>query len=270
MNREEALKKITELREYLNEHNYRYYVLAKPVISDYDFDMKLRELEQLEAEYPEFINPGSPTQRVGSDLTKTFKQVYHRHSMLSLSNAYSESELRDFNTRIKKLTDQDFEYVCELKFDGSSISLLYENGRLSKAVTRGDGVKGDEVTNNVRTIRSVPLKLRGNDFPSDFEVRGEILMPFGVFRELNELRKEKGEPLLANPRNAAAGALKLQDPSIVASRKLDAYIYSVLGNDLPYDSHYKNLQKAREWGFKVSEAVCLCHGMDNVFDYIKK
>ena len=270
MNREEALKKITELREYLNEHNYRYYVLAKPVISDYDFDMKLRELEQLEAEYPEFTDSNSPTQRVGSDLTKTFKQVYHRHSMLSLSNAYSESELRDFNTRIKKLTDQDFEYVCELKFDGSSISLLYENGKLSRAVTRGDGVKGDDVTNNVRTIRSVPLKLRGIDYPSDFEVRGEILMPFGVFRELNELRKKNGEPLLANPRNAAAGALKLQSPSIVASRKLDVYIYSVLGNDLPHDSHYKSLQKAREWGFKVSEAVCLCHGMDNVFDYIKK
>ncbi len=270
MNREKALKKITELREFLEEHNYRYYVLAEPAISDYDFDMKMRELEQLEAEYPEFIDPNSPTQRVGSDLTKTFEQVYHRNSMLSLSNAYSEKELRDFNTRIKKITDEDFKYVCELKFDGSSISLLYENGKLSRAVTRGDGVKGDDVTNNVRTIRSVPLKLRGNDYPSDFEVRGEILMPFGVFKELNKQREDTGEPLLANPRNAAAGTLKLQNPSIVASRKLDAYIYSVLGNDLPYDSHYKSLQKAMNWGFKVSEAVSQCQGIEDVFDYIKK
>jgi DNA ligase (NAD+) len=270
MNREKALQKIKELREYIEEQNYRYYVLADPLISDYDFDMKLRELEQLESEFPEFADADSPTQRVGSDLTKTFEQVYHRQNMLSLSNAYSESELIDFNSRVEKLAGEEFEYVCELKFDGSSISLHYENGRLARAVTRGDGVKGDNVTNNVRTIRSVPLKLRGTDYPGDLEVRGEILMPFSVFAELNEERKQKGEPLFANPRNAAAGTLKLQDPAMVASRKLDTYIYAVLGNDMLSDSHYDNLKKAEKWGFKVSNAVCLCSGMDSVMDYIKK
>jgi len=268
MNREETQKKITELRKYLEEHNYRYYVLAKPEISDYEFDLKMRELEALEEKFPEFYDPHSPTQRVGSDLTKSFATEYHRYSMLSLSNAYSEGEIRDFDARIRKLTDEDFEYVCELKFDGSSINILYENGRMIRAVTRGDGEKGDNVTANVRTIKSVPLKLRGSDFPSEFEIRGEILLPYDIFRELNMQRMEAGEPLFANPRNAAAGTLKLQNPAIVATRKLDAYFYSVLGENIPYDSHYETLKKAADWGFKVSDAIRLCRNLDEVFSYL--
>ncbi|HKL32050.1 MAG TPA: hypothetical protein VJ919_05935, partial [Tangfeifania sp.] len=201
MNREEAHQKILQLRKELEEHNFNYYVLAQPKISDYDFDMQLRELEKLEKEFPEFADPNSPTKRVGSDISKAFEQVEHHYTMLSLSNAYSEEELKDFDTRIKKLVDEDFEYVCELKFDGSSISLLYENGKLARAVTRGDGTKGDDVTNNVRTIRSVPLTLRGSSYPESFEIRGEVVMPFSVFEELNKKREEAGEALFANPRN---------------------------------------------------------------------
>ncbi|MFW5756620.1 MAG: NAD-dependent DNA ligase LigA [Tangfeifania sp.] len=270
MNRETAHQKILQLRKELEEHNYNYYVLAQPEISDYDFDMQLRELEKLEKEYPEFDDPNSPTKRVGSDISKAFEQVEHRYTMLSLSNAYSEEELKDFDTRIKKLVDEDFEYVCELKFDGSSISLLYENGKLTRAVTRGDGTKGDDVTNNVRTIRSVPLTLRGNGYPESFEIRGEIVMPFSVFEELNNQREEKGEALFANPRNAAAGTLKMQDPSIVASRKLDAYFYYIPGENLPVDSHFEMLEKASQWGFKISEATALCRSMDEVFAFIRK
>jgi DNA ligase (NAD+) len=232
--------------------------------------MQLRELEKLEKEFPEFDDPNSPTKRVGSDISKEFQQLEHRYTMLSLSNAYSEEELKDFDTRIKKLVDEDFEYVCELKFDGSSISLLYESGKLARAVTRGDGTKGDDVTNNVRTIRSVPLTLRGNDYPENFEIRGEVVMPFKIFEELNQKREENGEALFANPRNAAAGTLKMQDPSIVASRKLDAYFYYIPGENLPVDSHFKLLDKAREWGFKVSEATKLCKNLDEVFAFIKK
>lgn len=270
MNREEAHQKIVQLRKELEDHNYKYYVLAQPEISDFDFDMQLRELEKLEKEFPEFDDPNSPTKRVGSDISKEFEQVEHRYTMLSLSNAYSEEELKDFDTRIKKLVDEDFEYVCELKFDGSSISLLYDNGKLVRAVTRGDGTKGDDVTNNVRTIRSVPLTLRGSNYPEDFEIRGEVVMPFKVFEELNQKREENGEALFANPRNAAAGTLKMQDPSIVASRKLDAYFYYIPGENLPADSHFEMLQKAREWGFKVSEATELCQNLDEVFAFIKK
>jgi DNA ligase (NAD+) len=270
MDREQAYRRINDLRQELEEHNYKYYVLHQPEISDYDFDMMLRELEKLEADFPEFSDPFSPTQRVGSDLSKAFEQVEHRYPMLSLSNAYSESEIRDFDNRIKKLIGPDFEYVCELKFDGSSISLLYENGRLVRAVTRGDGVKGDDVTVNVKTIRSVPLILRGSDFPDIFEIRGEIVMPLLVFEELNLQREKAGEPLFANPRNAAAGTLKMQNSSIVASRKLDAYFFSLMGDKLPEDGHYQNLRKAATWGFKVSETMKLCRNVDEVLVYLNK
>ncbi|WP_346854265.1 NAD-dependent DNA ligase LigA [uncultured Draconibacterium sp.] len=270
MNKEEALNKIKELQEELSEHNYKYYVLAQPEISDYDFDMKLKELEKLEKEFG-INDPNSPTKRVGSDLSSDFEQVEHKYSMLSLSNAYNEDELRDFDTRIKKIIETDeYEYVCELKFDGSSISLTYENGELVRAVTRGDGVRGDDVTTNVRTIKSIPLKLRGNDYPQNFEIRGEILMPFKVFNDLNEELEKAGEPLLANPRNTAAGTLKMKNSSIVASRKLDAYLYYILGDNLPEDGHKQNLDKAREWGFKISDATQLCKNLDEVFAYIKK
>ncbi len=270
MEREKAYRRVIELRKELEEHNYRYYVLAQPVISDFEFDMKLRELEKLEKEFPEFADPYSPTQRVGSDISKAFEQVEHRYPMLSLSNAYSEGEIRDFDNRIKKLIGPDFEYVCELKFDGSSISLLYEKGKLMRAVTRGDGVKGDDVTVNVRTIRSIPLVLRGADYPEVFEIRGEILMPFKVFEELNVEREEAGESLFANPRNAAAGTLKMLNPAVVASRKLDACFYSLTGDNLPADGHYETLRKAAEWGFKISEAMQLSKNLDLVFDYIRK
>jgi DNA ligase (NAD+) len=270
MNPEEALNKIEQLRTELEEHNYNYYVLANPKISDYDFDMKLKELEKLEAEFPQFADPNSPTQRVGSDISKDFEQVEHRYSMLSLSNAYSEGEIKDFDTRVKKIIETDCDYVCELKFDGSSISLTYENGELVRAVTRGDGVRGDDVTANVRTIKSIPLKLRGNDYPASFEIRGEIVMPFKVFDELNAALEKAGEPLLANPRNTSAGTLKMKNSKVVASRKLDAYLYYIIGKDLPEDGHFENLQKAREWGFKISDAMQICKNLDEVFAYIRK
>nr|WP_319481085.1 NAD-dependent DNA ligase LigA [uncultured Draconibacterium sp.] len=270
MSSEQDLQRIKDLQAELAEHNYKYYVLAQPSISDFDFDMKLKELERLEKQY-NINDPNSPTQRVGSDLSSDFQQVTHKYNMLSLSNAYSQEELKDFDSRIQKIigTD-DFEYVCELKFDGSSISLTYENGELVRAVTRGDGVKGDDVTANVRTIQSVPLKLRGNDYPDSFEIRGEILMPFDVFNNLNAELEKAGEPLLANPRNTAAGTLKMKNSSIVASRKLDAYLYYVLGENLPEDGHYESLQKAREWGFKISEHTHLCKNIDEVFAFIEK
>ncbi len=269
MNREEALQKIAELQAELEEHNYKYYVLAQPEISDYDFDMKLKDLEKLEKECG-IDDPNSPTKRVGSDISADFEQVEHKYTMLSLSNAYSEEEITDFDSRVKKIIGTECEYVCELKYDGSSISLTYENGILVRAVTRGDGVKGDDVTTNVKTIRSIPLKLRGNDYPKNFEIRGEILMPFDVFNQLNTELEERGEALLANPRNTAAGTLKMKNSSIVASRKLDAYLYYMLGDDLPIDGHYERLQKAREWGFKISENTKLCKNLDEVFEFIRK
>ncbi len=269
MNREEALQKIAELQTELEEHNYKYYVLAQPEISDYEFDMKLKELEKLEKECG-IDDPNSPTKRVGSDISADFEQVEHKYTMLSLSNAYSEEEITDFDTRVKKIIGTECEYVCELKYDGSSISLTYENGILVRAVTRGDGVKGDDVTTNVKTIRSIPLKLRGNDYPKNFEIRGEILMPFDVFNQLNTELEERGEALLANPRNTAAGTLKMKNSSIVASRKLDAYLYYMLGDDLPIDGHYERLQKAREWGFKISENTKLCKNLNEVFEFIHK
>lgn len=270
MNPEKVIKIITALRDELTEYNYSYYVLAQPEISDFDFDMKLKELEKLEAEFPQFSDPNSPTQRVGSDISKDFEQVKHNYSMLSLSNAYSEEEIKDFDTRVKKIIETDCEYVCELKFDGSSISLTYENGELVRAVTRGDGVKGDDVTTNVRTIKSIPLKLRGNDYPNNFEMRGEIVMPFKVFDELNAELEKAGEPQLANPRNTSAGTLKMKNSSVVASRKLDAYLYYMLGENLPMDGHFENLQKAKEWGFKISDAIKVCKNMDEIYAFIKK
>lgn len=270
MDREKAFRRITDLRQELEEHNYRYYVLNQPEIEDYDFDMMMKELENLEKQFPEFDDPYSPTKRVGSDLSKAFSQVEHRYPMLSLANAYSEEEIREFDNRIRRMTGPDFEYACELKFDGSSISLLYESGKLVRAVTRGDGVKGDDVTANVKTIRSVPVRLRGNGYPENFEIRGEIVMPLLVFEELNIQREKAGESLFANPRNAAAGTLKMQNPSIVASRKLDAYFFSVMGDGLSGDGHYQNLQQAASWGFKVSEAMELCRNIDEVMAYIHR
>lgn len=262
-------QRIDSLREELNQHNYNYYVLSQPTISDYDFDMKLKELTALEEQHPEYYDLNSPSQRVGSDITKAFKQVPHRYPMLSLGNTYSEAEVMDFYDRVKKGLNDEFEIVCELKYDGTSISLTYEHGKLVQAVTRGDGIQGDDVTANVRTIRSIPLQLRGDDYPDEFEIRGEILMPWTVFEELNKEREEQEEPLFANPRNAGSGTLKLQDPKVVASRKLDSYLYYLLGENLPADGHYENLTKAREWGFKISDATRKCKTPEEIFAFIR-
>lgn len=270
MIKENIQKRIEELRKELDEHNYNYYVLSQPTIRDYDFDLLLKELEKLEAENPEFFDPNSPTQRVGSDLNKEFKQVRHLYPMLSLSNSYSEEELRDFDQKIKRLTDQSFEYVCELKYDGTSISLQYKNGLLQRAITRGDGTFGDDVTANVKTIRSIPLKLKGADYPEEFEMRGEILLPFSEFERINQEREEVGEQLFANPRNAASGTLKSQKSSVVAERKLDAYFYYLLSENLPDDGHFENLQAAREWGFKISPDTKKCASINEVIAFIRK
>lgn len=263
-------QQIEQLREELNKHNYNYYVLSNPTISDFDFDKKMQELIDLETAHPEYADSSSPSQRVGSDITKTFNQVEHIYPMLSLSNTYSEAEVVEFYNRVKKDLNDDFEIVCELKYDGASISLTYTNGKLTQAVTRGDGVRGDDITANVKTIRSIPLSLRGNDYPSLFEIRGEILMPWQVFEDLNKDRAEQEENLFANPRNATSGTLKLQDSKIVASRKLDAYLYYMLGDNLPANGHYENLLKAREWGFKTSDATIKCSTLEEVFAFIKK
>ena len=266
MNEIEA--RIVALRRELEQHNYNYYVLSAPTISDREFDEKMKELEKLEAEHPEFYDADSPTQRVGSDLTKEFRQVAHRYPMLSLGNTYSEEDVRDFYERIERTLGEPFEIVAELKFDGTSISLIYEGGRLVQAVTRGDGVRGDDVTANVRTIRSIPLKLHGDSFPDEVEVRGEILLPWAEFERLNKEREAQEEPLFANPRNAASGTLKQQNPAIVAERKLDAYLYYVLGEDLPSDTHYGNLEAARSWGLKISDAIKVCKSLSEIFGYI--
>ncbi len=263
------IERITQLREDLHRHNYKYYVENAPEISDYDFDMMMRELQDLEARHPEMADPNSPSMRVGSDLNKEFTQVEHRYPMLSLANTYSEAEVAEFYNRVKKDLNEDFEICCEMKFDGTSISLTYENGRLVRAVTRGDGVRGDDVTNNVKTIRCIPLVLHGDDYPADFEMRGEILMPWDVFEQLNREREAREEPLFANPRNAASGTLKLQNSSIVASRKLDSYLYYILGAELPYDGHYENLEYARKWGFKISNAMRKCKTLEEIFEYIR-
>ena len=259
---------IEALRAELDRHNYNYYVLSAPTISDREFDEKMKHLQDLERAYPQYADPDSPTQRVGSDLSKEFQQVAHKYPMLSLGNTYSEDDVRDFYERVARSLDEPFEIVAELKFDGTSISVIYEHGKLVRAVTRGDGVKGDDVTANVRTIRSVPLRLIGDGYPEELEVRGEILLPWAEFDRLNAEREEQEEPLFANPRNAASGTLKQQNPAVVAARKLDAYFYYVLGDHLPSGTHWDNLQQARRWGFKISNAMRLCRSIDEVFDYI--
>ena len=261
--------RILQLREALHEHNHRYYVLNQPVISDQEFDFLMRELQDLEAKHPDMYDANSPTQRVGSDLNKEFVQVAHKYPMLSLANTYNRQEVEDFyNSIVKGLHGEPFDICCEMKYDGLSISLTYQQGRLVRAVTRGDGVRGDDVTDNVKTIRSIPLVLTGNDWPSEFEIRGEILMPWQVFERLNAEREAAEEPLFANPRNAASGTLKSQNSALVASRHLDAYLYYMLGDNLPCDSHYDNLMKAREWGFKISEGMQKVNSLQGILDYI--
>lgn len=260
-------ERIDWLRAELHRHNYNYYVLNAPEISDKEFDDLMRELQDLEKEHPEYADENSPTMRVGSDLNKNFTQVAHKYPMLSLGNTYSEGEVADFYERVKKALNEDFEICCELKFDGTSISLTYEDGKLVRAVTRGDGEKGDDVTDNVKTIRTIPLVLHG-DYPRSFEIRGEILMPWVSFEALNREREAREEPLFANPRNAASGTLKSQNSAVVAARKLDAYLYYLLGEDLPADGHYECLQKAAQWGFKISEHMKKARTLQEVFDYI--
>lgn len=261
-------EEIEQLRQELHHHNYLYYVANAPLWSDYDFDQKLKQLESLEKANPQFFDPNSPTQRVGSDVTKTFVQVKHRYPMLSLSNTYSEGELRDFDMRTKKLISDELEYVCELKFDGLSISLTYEDGRLIRAVTRGDGVQGDDVTANVKTIRSVPLVLNGDNYPSEFEIRGEIVMPFDVFERLNQERLEIDDQPFANPRNAASGTLKQLDSRVVAERHLEGYFYMIYSDELKGTSHYDNMTLAQQWGFKVFDKVEKCSNIERVFEVI--
>ncbi len=272
-------QRIIQLREQLHEHNHRYYVLNQPIISDQEFDLMMHELQRLEQQYPDMADPNSPTQRVGSDLNQQFQQVKHRYPMLSLANTYSEQDVLQWYEQVNRLLGgQPFEVCCEMKYDGLSISLTYHDHRLVQAVTRGDGVQGDDVTANVKTIRSIPLVLQAqppqgelfatHDIPSDFEIRGEILMPWQVFRQLNEERTEAGETPFANPRNAASGTLKSQRSELVAQRRLDAYLYTLLGDELPADGHYENMTEARSWGFKVSEGMRLAHSLEEVMQYI--
>jgi DNA ligase (NAD+) len=260
---------IEQLRQELHQHNYNYYVLNAPTISDKEFDDKMHMLQDLEQQHPEYDDPTSPTMRVGSDLNSDFVQVKHRYPMLSLANTYSEGDVQDFYNRVKGLLEgEDFEICCELKFDGTSISLTYEHGRLVQAVTRGDGEQGDDVTNNVKTIRAIPLVVPGKGYPDIFEMRGEVLMPWTVFEELNREREEREEPLFANPRNAASGTLKSQNSALVASRHLDSYLYYVLGENLPFDGHYENLMEARRWGFKISKNMKKCRTLQEIMNYI--
>lgn len=263
-----AKDKIKALREALEQHNYNYYVLSAPTISDREFDEMMKELQTLEEAHPEYADPHSPTQRVGSDLSKEFEQVVHKYPMLSLGNTYSEDEVKDFYERIARDLNEPFEIVAELKYDGTSISLTYESGRLVRAVTRGDGTRGDDVTANVKTIRSVPLKLMGEGYPAEFEIRGEILLPWAEFDRLNKEREEQEEPLFANPRNAASGTLKQLNPAIVAARKLDAYFYYLLGAELPAETHFDNLRAARSWGFKIPDVIRVCNSLQDIYDYI--
>lgn len=262
-------QRILQLRKGLHEHNYKYYVLNQPEISDQEFDFMMKELQELEVRYEDMFDPNSPTQRVGSDINQEFTQVTHKYPMLSLANTYSQEEVADFYNSVKKgLNGEDFEICCELKYDGLSISLTYEDGKLVRGVTRGDGVHGDDVTANVKTIRSIPLVLKDGDWPKEFEIRGEILMPWNVFERLNQEREAAEEPLFANPRNAASGTLKSQNSALVASRNLDAYLYYLLGDGLPGDGHYENLEKAREWGFKISEGMRKVKTLQEIYDFI--
>tara|TARA_R110001583_G_scaffold16041_7_gene65181 strand:+ start:2775 stop:4781 length:2007 start_codon:yes stop_codon:yes gene_type:complete len=269
MNKTEALRRISELREQLHKHNHNYYILSQPTINDFKFDMMMNDLLALENKFPEYVDDNSPSQRVGSDINLEFKQVAHQYPMLSLGNTYSEEDVRDFETRILKLTEEKIQYVCELKYDGTSISLKYKNGKLVQALTRGDGVQGDDVTINAKTIKSIPLSLQGDTYPDEFEIRGEIMMPFQVFEQLNIEREEQGESPFANPRNAASGSLKMQNSSVVAKRQLDCYLYYLLGKQLPVRDHYKNLELAKSWGFKISDDSKVCQSIDEVLDYIK-
>lgn len=261
-------EQIDSLRRELEMHNYNYYVLSEPTISDYEFDLKMKQLQDMELAHPEYYDPNSPSQRVGSDIVSGFEQVTHNYPMLSLGNTYSLEEVQDFYDRTMKLLNEPFEVVCELKYDGTSISLLYENGLLVRAVTRGDGEKGDDVTANVKTIRSIPLRLMGENYPDKFEIRGEILMPWAVFDSLNREREAQEEQLFANPRNAASGTLKLQNPAVVASRSLDAFFYSLLGENLPASTHSGNLEAAGSWGFKISSAIKVCSNIQEVAAFI--
>lgn len=268
---DEIRHRIECLRDELNRHNYNYYVLSQPEISDYDFDMKLKELERLENEYPQFDDPYSPTHRVGSDINKSFTQVAHIHPMLSLGNTYSVEEVDEWAARVRDgLMGASFKIVGELKYDGTSISLIYENGRLVRAVTRGDGEKGDDVTENVKTIRSIPLVLKGRGWPERFEMRGEILLPWEAFDRLNAEREFNEEPLFANPRNAAAGTLKMQNSAEVGRRGLDAYLYYMIGDGLPCDNHYDNMMAAKEWGFKVAPHMTLLDSIDDIDGFVAK
>ncbi|MGN0281417.1 MAG: NAD-dependent DNA ligase LigA [Prevotella sp.] len=261
--------RIEQLRQELHQHNHRYYVENQPTISDQEFDELMHELQRLEALHPEMYDANSPTQRVGSDLNSEFHQVAHRYPMLSLANTYNQQEVADWYDSVKRgLEGEDFEVCCEMKYDGLSISLTYENGRLVRGVTRGDGVNGDDVTANVRTIRSIPLVLSGGDYPQEFEIRGEILMPWKVFERLNVEREKAEEPLFANPRNAASGTLKSQNSALVASRQLDAYLYYMLGEQVPCDGHFENLEQARKWGFKISEGMRKVKTLDEIYDFI--
>jgi len=258
---------IQSLRDELREHNYNYYVLDNATISDYDFDVKLKALQELEKKHPEFFDANSPTQRVGGEVTKNFETIVHEHRMYSLDNSYSKEDLEDWETRIKKLVDGDIQYTCELKYDGASISLTYEGGKLVKAVTRGDGFQGDNVTANIKTIKSVPLKLQG-DYPAKFDIRGEIILPFNGFNKMNEARVEIGEEPYRNPRNTASGSLKLQDSAEVAKRPLECFLYNLTGSKLGVNSQFLSLEKARAWGFKVPNAAKLKNSIDGVLEFI--
>ena len=262
-------QRIEQLRQELHEHNYRYYVLNQPVIGDQEFDLMMHELQDLEVRHPEMADPNSPTQRVGSDLQTGFRQVAHRYPMLSLANTYNEQDVRDWYESVRKgLAGEDFEVCCEMKYDGLSISLTYVDGHLMQAVTRGDGVQGDDVTQNVKTIRTIPLILPGKGYPGEFEIRGEILMPWAAFERLNAEREAAEEPLFANPRNAASGTLKSLDSRVVAQRSLDAYLYYLLGEELPADGHFENLEAARSWGFKISEGMRKVKTVEEIIDFI--
>jgi len=267
MTHKEAKNKIDKLVEAIQQHNYNYYVKSNPIISDYDFDILLKELEVLEKDFPELVRSDSPSLRVGGEPTKNFASVTHTYSMLSLSNTYSESEINEFDARVRKVIGDDVEYVCELKYDGLSIGLIYNNGVMVQAVTRGDGVQGDDVTNNVRTIKSIPLKLRG-DYPTNFEIRGEIFMKLDGFNRMNNEREDIGEQPFANPRNAASGSLKMQDPVEVAKRPLDCYLYYIPGNQLDIPTHYASLQKAAAMGLKISPNIAVCKSTDEIFEFI--
>ena len=259
--------KINQLREALRQHNYNYYVLDSPTISDYEFDMQLKELQDLEAAHPEFFDSNSPTQRIGGEITKEFKTVKHDFRMYSLDNSYSKEDLEDWEKRIKKLVDGEVQYTCELKYDGASMSLTYENGKLLRAVTRGDGEQGDDVTTNLKTIKSVPLKLKG-DYPERFDIRGEIILPIAAFKKMNEERVAAGEDPYRNPRNTASGSLKLQDSAEIAKRPLECLLYNIKGNQLDFNSQFDGLQKARDWGFKVPQEAQLVNSVDEILEYV--